>query len=154
MVRPTTPPGFGSGFDPDAFREAIRATMTMGLPETVSERATFRWKTERTYDVEDQKHNPYSWDDTPATELAYDDVRVPVAVEFSSGYGVAGGTTIGQFDATRVVITVLDVDYALIEGADLVLLGGNTYNIDYIAPPVGLFEVTVYMIHATAQDES
>lgn len=154
MARPTPTPSFGSGFNADAFRTAIRNTMVMGLPNATLEKPTFRWNTERTYAIEDPQDNPYSWDAAPVTVTAHADVQVPVAVEFAARPAGSQDTSIGQFDATRVTLTVLDVDYALIEGADIVLLGGNTYDIQFVGPPIGLFEVTVYSIYAEARDES
>lgn len=154
MARDSLPPGFGSGFDAARFREAILATMTMGLPDSVDERATFRWPQVRTFERQDPARNPYSWDDVPEQELVRPDVRIPVAVEFASSYGVVGETTIGSFDATRAIVTVLDSEFPKIEGASEVLLGGNTYVIDYWAPPQGLFDVTIYRAYCTARDES
>jgi hypothetical protein len=120
----------------------------------VAERATFRWNVERTYAIEDPSHNPYEWDEIPSTELSHADVTIPVAVEFSARPAASLDTAIGQFDVGRAVITVLDVDYALITGADLVLLGENTYVIDFVGPPIGLFAVTVYQMYASAMDET
>lgn len=145
---------FGAGFDATAFRAAIRNTMTMGLPNASADKATFVWTASRTYTSEDPSHNPYSWTATPVTETTHADVQVPVAVEFAPRPAASQDTSLGQFDATRVSLTLLDTDYDLVEGADKVTLGGNTYVIDFIGPPVGLFDVTIYTIYATAQDES
>lgn len=153
MATPTTPAGFGSGFNADKFREAIRATMTMGLPNSPSERATFRWTPVRTYDRESPSKNPYTWTATPTSSDTHEDVQIPVAVEMHSRV-LPMDTAVGHFDPVKVVLTVLDTDYVLIQGADIVLLGGNTYDVDFVAPPEGLFEVTVYSIWATARDES
>lgn len=146
-------PGFGSGFSANAFRTAIRNTMTMGLPEDPDKRATFRWNKERTYAVADPSGMPYSWDDTPATELVRPDVQIPVAFDFSARPAASSDTSLGQFDAPRVEITVLDTDYPQIEGADMVMFDGATYVIDFWAPPQGLFDVTIHTCYATALDE-
>lgn len=155
MAIPTNAPaGFGTGFDADAFRQAIRATMTMGLPNATADRATFRWTTAETFAIEDQDHNPYDWTDTPATSDAHADVQIPVAFEFAARPAASLDNPMGQFDSTRVEITILDVDFPLIEGANEVVLGENTYDIDFVGPPRGLFEVDVYTIYATARDET
>lgn len=153
MATPTDPT-FGAGFDGDAFRAAIRSTMEMGMPEDTNERVTFRWHTERTYVTADPGGNPYSWDETPASELAHDDVQVPCAVNFSARPAGSVDTTLGQFDTARISLTLLDVDYTQVEGADTVLIDNNIYVIDFVGPPQGLFDVTVYTIFATAQDET
>lgn len=154
MAIPTNAPSGFTGFDATAFRAAVRATMVMGLPNATADKATFRWTTVETFDVEDPAHNPYDWTDTPATSVAHADVQVPVAVEFAARPAASLDTPVGQFDAARVEITVLDVDYVLIEGANEVLLGENTYDIDFVGPPGGLFGVDVYSIYATARDET
>lgn len=153
MATPTDA-SFGAGFDAAAFRSAIRSTMEMGLPNATSERATFVWKEERTYQKQDPGHNPYSWDATPTTDVTHAEVRIPVAVEFSARPAGSLDTVMGQFDTARAIITVLDVDYALIQGADYVKLGENLYIIDFVGPPMGLFEVTVYQLQCSAVDET
>jgi hypothetical protein len=146
--------GSNAAFNPGEFRTAIRDAMNMGLPANVSERATFKWNVERTYTVADPGDNPYDWNDTPVSTTTHADVQIPVAVEFTARASDAGANNIGSFDPSRVTLTVLDEDYALVQGADEVLLGGNAYVIRYVAPPLGLFEVTVYQIFAEARDES
>jgi hypothetical protein len=153
MATPTDPT-FGAGFDADAFRSAIRSTMEMGLPGTVAERATFRWNSSATYSAEDVAHNPFDWTDTPLTEVTHADVLIPVAVEFSARPAGSLDTPLGQFDNARVVVTVLDTDFASVQGADEILLGENSYTIDFWGPPVGLFDVTIYTVYATATDEA
>lgn len=147
-----TVPGFGTGFNAAQFRTAIKNAMRMGLPNTVSERATFRWTPNYTYQTADPGGTPYDLKSEPVTEDIREDVQVDCAVEFVSRATASGGTPIGVFDAARAVITVLDTDYAAIAGADQVILGGDVYKVDYVAPPMGLFEVTVYQIYATAVD--
>lgn len=153
MARPTTPAGFGRSFNPARFREAIRATMIMGTPNAVEDRATFEWDVERTFEVADARSNPYSWDADPETEESTEPVQVPVVVDFASSYGVSGGTSMADFDATRATVMLLDEDYAKVVGAKRILLGGATYDIDYWAPPQGLFEVTIHTAYCTARDE-
>lgn len=145
--------GTNSAFDGDLFREQIRSAMRMGLPGTVSDRATFQWRVSKTYPKQDVTARPYDWTDTPVTEVERDDVQVPVAVEFSRT-GDTMDNPVGSFETPRAVITVLDEDYAEIEGASHVLLGGNRYFIRFVAPPMGLFDVTVYQIYCQAMDEA
>lgn len=143
-----------AGFNAAAFRDAIRFAMNMGLPNATEERATFKWNTVRTYTTADPAGSPYDYTATPATSVAHADVAIPVAVEFSARPAGSRDTSVGQFDSSRAVITVLDEDYALIVGADQVLLGGNTYEIQFVGPPVALFDVTIYQIYCDARDES
>ena len=153
MATPTDS-SFGAGFDATKFRNAVRSAMEMGLPNTVSERATFRWNVERTFSYQDEATNPYDWTDTPVTEVTHADVLIPVAVEFTARPAGTTDTPIGQFDTARAVVTILDTDYPDVAGADQVILGGNTYSIQFVAPPIGLFTVTVYQMYLEAVDES
>ncbi len=145
-----------SGFSAAEFRDNIRFAMQLGLPENESERCTFRWTVERTYATADSGGNPYDFAEEPTATVTHADVLVPAAVEFSGGAsgGGSNGTPVGDFHSGRATITLLDEDYAQIEGADLVLLGGNTYKIKYVGPPLGLFDVTVYQLFCQAVSES
>ena len=141
-------------FDPAGFRDAVRFAMNMGLPNTVSERATFRRSSRKDYAIEDPAGRPYDFTDSPTRTVTQRDVQVPVAVEFAARPSGSFRTTLGEFDSSRAIVTVLDEDYALIEGSDQVLLGGNVYEVQFIAPPIGLFDVTVYQLHCQAVDEA
>lgn len=155
MAQPTPlTPGFGAGFDAAKFRAAIEDTMTMGLPNATSERATFRWLPDQEWSVHDQRGKPYNWTATPTTNTQHADVRIPVAVEFSSNARNAGETTVGSFNEPRVIVTVLDTHFAEVDGADLIIFDNNTYKIEFVAPPIGLFGVTIYQIFARAVDET
>jgi hypothetical protein len=151
MANPTDPT-FLTGFDADAFRSAITSTMELAMPVDDAERVTFRWKVKRTYEKADSAGNPYDFTATPTEVEEHSDVQIPTAVEFISRR--SDGSPIGQFENPTVVLTVLDIHYPQIEGATEALLGGNTYNIDFVEPPVGLGPVTVYRLWLTAVDES
>jgi hypothetical protein len=145
---------FGAGFDADAFRAAIRNTMLMGLPSSVPDTVTFTWKESRTYNVaRDSTGTPFARTAVPTSTTQHADVQVPVAVEFQQTNQVSG-TGAGRFDAASAKITVLDVDYELIKDADYVLLGGDKYEIEYTAPPVGLFTVDVFTLYLRVTDET
>jgi len=145
----------GASFDGATFRDAIRFAMNMGLPNNVSERATFMWESVSTYDIADPVGNPYDYNAVPTHTTHHADTQVPVAVQFiqRGGQGEVS-TPFGEIDATHVILTVLDEDYQLIYTAQKVKLGGDVYKINFVAPPEGLFDVTVYNVYATAEDES
>lgn len=146
--------GSNPAFDPAVFRASIRSTMNMGLPVPVEERPTFRWSVKADYAIEDPASKPYNWTATPTNVETHPDVQVPCAVEFAARPAGSTETTLGQFDVSRVIVTILDEDYAQVRGADVILVGTNTYDVDFVGPPLGLFEVTVYQIFATARDET
>lgn len=138
--------GSDPNFDATAFRAAIRSTMQLGAPSNVADQATFRWNKAKTFAQQDSTGMPYDWTSTPLTDVEQPDVKVPVAVQFTAGASYNNG--VGSFTASKVVLTVLDVDFALVQGADQVLIGQRVFNILFYGPPVGLFDVTVYEIHA------
>lgn len=150
----TTSDPRAASFDAAKFRDAIKFAMNMGLPPTEAHRATFRWKTVRTFAAADSGGKPFTKTATAVTTVSHDDVQIDCAVEFVARATLSGGTPLGDFDTPRAKITVLDVDHPAIVGATEVLLGGNTYRIDFTEPSVGLFGVEVYTIHCSAIDEN
>lgn len=151
--------GSHPAFDPANFRTQIRAAMTMGLPTASSERATFKWSIDRTFAVETAASGvPFDLGAVPVTVDAPADVQVACAVEALSSSGDSKDTPVGSFDLTKIRLTLLDEDYALIfsgtRRADMVQLDDAIFDIDYVAPPLGLFEVTVFQVYATARDEA
>ena len=149
--------GTDSRFDAAAFRTAIRAAMNMGLPNSTEEQATFKWNTQRTFAKADAGGSPWDWETAAATTTTFVDVQIPVAVEFLSKGGDTLDTRLGEFDVARARITVLDEDFVSLTQsgrlADQVELGGDLYDVQFVEPPVGLFQVTVYTVHAQAVDE-
>lgn len=153
MAEPTDT-SFLQGFDADAFRQAITSTMEMGLPEQEAERITFRWKTDKTFtaNATDRSGIPLDLNAVPQSVQETPDVQIPATSEITRI--APDGTAIGTFDHPYVLITVLDTHYQQVVGASEVLLGGDVYKIDFVAPPFGLGPVTVYQLYATAVDES
>lgn len=140
--------GTNPQFNGANFRTQIRFAMNMGAPVNAPDRATFRWLHHKTYAIQDPTTAPYSWDASPATDVSHPDVQVPVAVQLGSVSPQQ--TDLGTFNPSKATLTVLDEDYALVEGADLVLLGQVVYEIDGVRPPEGLFDVTIYTIDLRA----
>lgn len=141
-----------AGFNAAKFRDAVRFAMTMGLPNAVEERITFKWDVVRSYDNPDPAGNPYNWHETPTRRVELDPVQVTAAVEFKTDS--SDGTPLGSIENPHVIITLLDQDYELVRDADKVTLNEATYIIKYTAPPLGLFDVTVYQMYAEAEDET
>jgi hypothetical protein len=150
-------------FSAARFRDGVGFAMKMGIADTLSERVTFFWTTENTYAVADTKAAPYDWTAVPDTTKSATDVpaslTVPVAVEFFDSKSSSGDTAIGDFDIGRIKVTMLDTSYDQLDDFYLgkptgMTVDGDTYIIDYWAPPIGLFDVTIYSVFASARDES
>lgn len=152
-----------AAFSADAFKAGIKTAMQLGLPGTESERVTFFWNPEKSYTDADTRGKPYSWTSSPDTTVEATDVpaslTVPVAYEFLDAKAASGDTTVAQFDSPRMRLTILDDEYAVLQDANLglpdgVTVDGSTYDIEYWAPPQGLFDVTIYTAYCLARDES
>lgn len=142
--------GTSSGFNATQFRDAIHFAMGMGAPPAVSEQVTFLVPGHDTYAVADPAHDPYDWTSTPTSTVPAQSIVVPVAVTFVGGN--VEGDALGVFDASRVALTLLDVDWQQVSAATEVLVGGSHYVIDPPgAVPIGLFDVTVYELRASAR---
>lgn len=143
-----------AGFDSAAFKDAINFAMEMATPSDVLQRATFRWRDEKTFDTQDSGGSPYSFTAVPSITIHRDDLSVNVAVQFIPKNSIMEGTSFGEFNNPRVILTLLDESYQQVWDADEVLLGGDLYVIEYTEPPIGLFDVTVWSMYAIARDES
>lgn len=154
--------GTNPAFDADVFRQAILDTMEMGMPTTLTERVTFHWNRERTFAQEDRAHHPYDVHgatpvtDEPQDEDNPDDTKqIVYALEFAARPAGSSEVQFGQFDTSRAILTVLDSEWAMIADPkpDYATIDGAHYDIDFSAPPVALFEATVYTLYLTARDE-
>ena len=145
-------PGFGENFDSTVFRNNIKNVMRMGAPNACEEKVTFRWPAEKTYvGKTDPSGRPYDLASATSSVVQKEDIQIDCAVEILDRNPT--GTPIGEFNNPRATITVLDIDYKKVQGSTIVLIGGNTYDVNYVEP-VGLFDVTIFTIHAQAVDES
>lgn len=153
-------------FDADTFREEIRAAMLMGLPENRNMRPIFLFPRERTYDKADKSGVPWDFSAPPVTDTGTDlghaiycgENSNEILCTWEAGGGRGGTqsneTPFGDFDALRLVITMLDVDFAKIGGFDRVLMSGAEYRYQFDEPRIGLFDVTVHQLVVGARDES
>ena len=141
-----------AGFNSAAFRDAIRFAMTMGLPNAESERITFMWDVVRVNENADPSGAPYDFTQAPTQRTVQDPVQVTAAVEFRTDS--SDGTSLGSIENPHIIITLLDEDYALVEDATKVQLNDAEYIIKFTAPPMGMFDATVYQMYAEAVDES
>lgn len=152
--------GADVGFSGADFRDNIRFAMQMGAPTSTTEQVTFYWNREKTYSPQDHGRRPYDFTQATVTDVPGNadipagSTTVDCAVEFTPRNSTGAENQVGAFEAPRCVVTILDEEYATIEGFDYAMIDGTTYHPDYVAPPLGLFDVTVYQIHLTAADEA
>lgn len=138
-------PGNGS----KAFRTGIRFVYNMAAPPLAEEQATFYFPSQLVYnvgtDAEDTPFDPHA----TVVRTQPPPVKVPCSVEFKD----SGGQVIdfGQITPAEVEVTLLDEDYAKIEGCSYMVLRGEKYNYSQTYPPSGLFDVGLYTMSFKAE---
>lgn len=136
--------GTNPAFNASKVRDALRTAMGIGAPSNPDDQITFRWTPSKTaMGPADPAGIPYDLHSRAASTSSLPDVKVPAGARLTASAPV--DTQIGEFDPTKLVLTVLDEDYAQIQGADKVLYCGNTYDIEF-AYAEGLFDMTSWTI--------
>ena len=145
-------------FNASEFRGVIKQTMRMGMPADSEEQLVWHINRVQTFSPQDPAIKPYDWSAPPVVDQPGDPdhpeglVSVDYALEFAASGG--GESEVGRFDQSRLEVTVLDMDYEQIKNADYAMIGRVYYEINFVAPPIGLFDVTVYTIFLRARDQS
>ena len=130
----------------------------MGMPADPNEQLVWHINPVVSFENQDPAIKPYDWSATPVVDQPGDPdhpsgiVAVDYALEFAATGG--GESEVGRFDQSRLTVTVLDNEYEQIKNADYAMIGRVYYEIKFVAPPVGLFDVTVYQIFLVARDQS
>lgn len=146
----------GFAFPSDTFRTNIEFAMTMGLPNEVENRPTFRWLTSGEFTPGDPSQLPYDWTATPETSspAQIDDFQVLCGVQYLGAS--EEGTVIGVEEAVQARITLLDTQYQQLMAwggrwPDQVILAGSLFNVNYTTHQA-LFDVDVYEMFLVAED--
>lgn len=143
--------GGNAGFNSAGFREAIRFVYDMAAPPSSEEQATFYGPATLVYtgsvDDDEVPFNP----ETTVVRQPAEGVKVPCGIEYRDAEGQP--VPFGTHTASRLVVTLLDQDYARIRGCAYVVVGGEKYLYRRTQPPTGLFDVGLYTLHFTAENE-
>lgn len=161
MATPDESLGIPVEFDNEGFRNAIKFAMQMGMNPDPDRRPIFLRKGKSaTYwknGVEvfsprmDRDGNPL--DPTIKTVRAQDEqISVDCAIEVERAD--AEELPVGNFRPTKVVATLLDLDYAKVKDCRELIYNGDRYLFGYEPESNGLFEVGVYTMIFYALDES
>ena len=157
---------FSSGFNEGNFRNAIKNTMLMGIPEDPAQQLTWWWHRDQTFSPDDPAGDPYDWTqspvvDTPGNPVLKDDgtpteqsLVVPYALEYSASQGSEAATVFGGIDTSRATISMAEVDYEQVKTADYCTVGDTTYRIQFTGPPIGLFGFTLWQVFIEAEDSA
>lgn len=144
--------GADSGFNSAEFRDAIHFAMKMGAAPEVDEQAIFHFATASAFTA------PADGADVPfdpsavITTTTPDPVKVDCAIEYLDSENQP--TSFGLMAPTRIVVTLLDVDYEQVQDAAYVVIHGDRYDYRRTEPPAGLFDVGLYTMHFTARNET
>lgn len=76
---------------------------------------------------------------------------VPCAIEYQDQTGVFG--PLGLTSPSRVVLTLLDQDYAQVKGFEFCVIGGIRYDYLRTETPKALVTVGLYRVHCAAEDQ-
>lgn len=79
-------------------------------------------------------------------------IKVPCAVEYFDAESQP--TNFGLMAPSKLKIALLDEDYLKVKGVSYVTLGGDRYNYRRTEPPTGLFDVGIYTMHFTSENET
>lgn len=140
-------------FDAKDFRKQIRFVFDMAAPPIEGERAVFVFPTGLQYnapvDGEDVPFDPSATvTRTPGRTVS----DVPCGIEYFDAMGEQ--VVFGQVTATKIVITFLDGDYIRVKGCAYVVIGPDKYIYKRTEPPSGLFDVGIYRMHFTAENDT
>lgn len=153
--------GVDTAFNQTEVEAALRFAMNMGMPVEIADRLTWHWNDSKTYTIQDVNADPYNWTASPVTDVPGNPVQpggslqVLYALEStnaSSSYTV--DTSLGQFDPTKIAITLLDTEFQQIKTADYITMRLVTYDISFVAPPLALFSMPVWTVYAEARDSA
>lgn len=139
------------GFDADAVRKGLRLAMTVGLPPVGRDQPTFFF-TQEFLATEAVDHEGVPFDPTyRPTLLPRVSRKVTCSIEYVDGEGKLTG--FGVVAPTKVVLLLLDVDYAQVKGFEFVAIGGIKYFYRRTETPKGLVSVGLFKVHCTSEDE-
>lgn len=143
------------GFDADAFRDALRFAMDMGAPIDDAQKATFYFPKTATVAVggtADAEGVPYSPNTAVTKAPSKDPVKVSCGIEDAAGN--ADVTNLGNF-GDGIIVTLLDTEYALVQGFEYVVYKGDRYDFRReLADAAALGPVGVHRLLCTGEGSS
>lgn len=138
----------------DTLREVFRRTMVMGLPVEDSEKPTFYFKYVAEWDKHDAEESPWDWQAAPEDETERAPVQPICAYQFFSPLGRQGAfpTEVGDFSPSSLVVTMLEDEFAEVNGASYATVGPSAIRwfFRFWRPSYGLGDMTVYEVHMSA----
>ena len=142
----------GVNIPADKVREGLRLAMRVGLPELEADRPTFYLPAVSTAtDEQDSEGVPFDVA-SPVTVVAPEGIQVPCAYEETARD--PREVDFATVTPTRLKLTILDEDLALVAGFVRVVIAGEPFGYEREGTPNGLGDVLVHTIYLIAQDDS
>lgn len=140
------------GFNADVVRKGLRLAMSVGLPVDEPDGVPFYFPQPSVSDGSplDANARPFSPSSRP-TAVPPRVVRVPCGIEYFDRDGKV--ENFGVIVPSKVELTLLDQEYAKVEGFSYVVLGGSRYFYRNTHSPLGLVSVGVYVVTCLAEDQ-
>lgn len=143
--------GTNPDFSAAEFRAGIRFAMEMAAPPVAADQATFIFASQLVYTgPTDDQDVPFDPDST-VTRTTPPPVKVACSIEYLDREGVP--IVFGEVTPSRIKITLLDQEYALVKTAIAVVIGGEKYVYKFTEPPSGLFDVGLWVMNFTAEND-
>ena len=138
------------GFDAQACRVGIHLVQEFFTPG--DQRATFYFPDQApTSGATDSENVPFDPNATVERTPSKDPVVVPCSIEYESVLGQL--ENIGYVSPSRIIVTLLDVDYQQVQGFEYVVINGDRYFYRSTDVPSALGDVTVWSVRCIAEDE-
>lgn len=143
-----------AGFDADGVREGLRLAFAVGLPVNAADQPTFYMpQTSTSVDsLLDDDGVPFDPTGTvvrtPNPRVTH---KVPCAIQYQDGTGKLEG--FGVVVPSKIVLTILDEDYATVKGFEYVVIEGTRYWRRSVEPPIGLVSVGIWKVHCFSEDD-
>lgn len=139
-------------FDEADVRNGLRLAMTVGMPPAAEDQPTFYMPRTSTADgPTDQEGVPFSptGKRTLSPPVTH---KVTCSVEYQDDRGRL--ENFGNVSPSRVVLTLLDEDYAVVRGFEFVVIAGNRFYYRRTETTQGLVSVGLYRVHCASDGEA
>lgn len=125
--------------------------MVMGAPVITSDQTKFFFSKTLVYNKPVDDNNVPFDPDATVTETQPAPVSAPCGIEYFDADDQP--IVFGSITATKLRVTLLDEDYDRVKGCAWLVVGGERYFYKRTRPPQGLFDVGVYTLTFSAENE-
>ena len=143
MARPTPP-----GFNKAEVVSGLHLAMTFGAPNSPDDRATFCWVVTAPAPDSDDAGVPFSPEARPTKTTRKE--TVPCAVDYVDGPDKTERW--GTHQRSRLIVTLLDPEWAKVRDFQYVVYGGEKY-LRRTHEVIGLGSLDVHTVYCIAEDQ-